>query len=543
MIAPEQPDLQAILAREFDTLPHGVVITGLDGQVITMNRAAQSLTGLSNAPDANLSILDLASGETRVALVKVISSARSGHATYDVHVRAGPDDSAVTVSAEPVTRSGVVLFLRWEFSLEGFSGCGFLDEGDWFRFLADTSHAFAGSLQVETTCQRIVGEAVPRVSDWCTIDLVEPGDQHLRRAAVAHANAQRAQSVRSVRRRYPVAEIGKHPVLSVIRSGEPFLIPEFNDELVRSMTQDEPHFEFIRGLGLRSSMIFPLTDDGVVYGALTFASSESGRLYSDDDVRLVQAYVDRASLAIVMAMAHEETVQLSRIREHFLSVASHEIRTPLAVVGGFAGLLSRKVTSGTYDPAGISVLAAELQQGVERLESLTEELLVASSLQERELPVSREEVDLVELAEHVGRRFRLMLPDKERDRIIVTGQPGLIGRWSSSLLERALSNLLGNAIKYSPDNVYIQLVVSRVDSGHVSVAVSDSGMGISEEDQSRLFEPFARGSSARRMSDGTGLGLHITRQIVEQHSGTIDVTSNPGAGSTFTITLPIMPPA
>jgi signal transduction histidine kinase len=538
------PDLQTALALAFDAQPQPVIITNVQGLVVTMNRAARLLTGREVMPDKQLTILDVADHTSRSTLQNVVSGSHSAGATRNVQIRLDTDQSLVAVNATPLSaQSHKTMLLHWELQREPFSSCGFADKKSWFQFLTDASFAFSGLMQVEQTCQRIVDEAVPRISDWCTLDFVEPGDQHLRRAAVAHLDPQRAQSVTSVRRRYPVADIGKHPVLTAIKSGEPTLIPEFSDELVRELTKDEMHFEFVRGLGLRSSMIFPLLDNEIVYGAITFASAESGRLYSDTDINLIQAYVDRASQAIVAARHHERTLQLSRIQEHYLSVASHEIRTPLAVVGGFAGLLTRQVTSGKLDLARTRMLAEELQHGIDRLEMLTEDLLVASSLQESETSVTREEVDLLELAEHVARRFTVMLPDQTRDSIVVTGPPGVTGNWSSNLLERALSNLIGNAIKYSPNEVTIRVDVTQPDSRRAQIAVSDKGMGISEEDQNHLFEPFARGTIARRMTAGTGLGLHITRQIVEQQSGSIDASSSPGEGSTFTVTLPLTPPA
>lgn len=415
-----------------------------------------------------------------------------------------------------------------------------LSAGTWHAFLSDASLRIHGSADAESTLETIASTAVPALADWCTIDLLDARDQFLRRAVVWHADREKAAEVAQMRRRYPVTRDDHHPVMSVVTDGEPVLIHSFDNANVQRMTRDDAHYQFIQSLGMRSSMIHPLAVDGNVLGAITFASAESKRLYTEADMERAAGYARHAALALSNILRYQKADEVSRIREHYLSVASHEIRTPLAVVSGFAALLIRQFETGTPDQERVETLLGELRQGVDRLESLTEDLLVASSVERERKSLEFEEVDLVELASEVIQRVRVANPDLNGN-IRLTGESEVLGHWSPSLLDRALSNLIGNAVKYSADEVDVRVAVRKTSPHNASVEVSDAGIGVSETDYDLLFMPFMRGSVARRMSDGTGLGLYITRKIVDRHGGTIDVDSTPGRGSTFTVNLPLRP--
>jgi signal transduction histidine kinase len=430
--------------------------------------------------------------------------------------------------------------LRWSLQEVHHPGDGStIERATWPRFLANASLAFSRSLFLDETVTEVVNRAVPFIADWCTVDLLGGGDHYLRRVAVASLDSRQSLSVGSLRERYPITADGEHPVVAVITTGEPVLITEFTDERLRRMTRDEEHFTFIKGLGLRSSMILPLRANGRLIGAITFASAESQRRYDKADVDRYSEYAEHAAQAISNALERERSEQVSKARAQYLSVASHELRTPLAVVGGFSNLLLKELATDTPKPERVQLLIQELQHGIERLDTLTEDLLTASSLQQADQTIDVEEVDLTDLIDHIIQSFMVATSTAGEVRLVHQGDAGIRGFWDASLLRRALSNLVSNALKYAPEGSEVTITTQRQGKKHVRINVRDKGIGISDEDLEHLFQPFVRGSAARRMSEGTGLGLHITQQIVEQHRGIIDVDSTVGEGSTFTVVLPV----
>ncbi len=242
----------------------------------------------------------------------------------------------------------------------------------------------------------------------------------------------------------------------------------------------------------------------------------------------------RAEASRVQLAAAQEAV---RVREEFLSIASHELKTPITVIKGYTQMLAARISRPGTDPKRVTQIIGELQEQARRLEMLVVDLLDGARIQQGRLDLRPEPVDLASLARRLLTRFEQMPERTNRHRLVVQGPEMVTGNWDPARLDQALTNLVSNALKYSPDGGEVCLRLRDVDSGHVEVAVSDQGIGISEEEQKKLFQPFSRGGATRSIH-GTGLGLYLTSRIVEQHGGTITVTSTPGCGSTFTIRLP-----
>jgi signal transduction histidine kinase len=160
------------------------------------------------------------------------------------------------------------------------------------------------------------------------------------------------------------------------------------------------------------------------------------------------------------------------------------------------------------------------------------------------LHLHRQAVDLVALSRQAVHELQLTSP--QHDLRVMASVPALVGQWDRRRLERVLTNLLMNAVKYSPDGGAITLTLQPEGGGSapwVQVVIEDQGLGIPAADLPHIFEPYHRGQNVRGRIGGTGLGLASVRHIVEQHGGTLAVVSTEGGGSRFTVTLPITPPA
>ena len=148
-------------------------------------------------------------------------------------------------------------------------------------FLAEVSEVLASSLDYRATLSAAARLAVPRLADWCAVDVVD-ADGHLRRLAITHVDPAKVDAVWAMSHRY--RELAEDPVPQVIRSGRPQVIPVIGDELLRRFARDDQHLEGLRAFGLRSLLIVPLTARGRTLGAITLVTAESGRHYSDADL-------------------------------------------------------------------------------------------------------------------------------------------------------------------------------------------------------------------------------------------------------------------
>jgi signal transduction histidine kinase len=180
--------------------------------------------------------------------------------------------------------------------------------------------------------------------------------------------------------------------------------------------------------------------------------------------------------------------------------------------------------------------AAIIETNSARAAALLDELLDIARLEAgQSLNLERRPTDLVQLVERVAHGYQM---GSERHRITVDGgQPELVGHWDAARLARVFDNLLGNAVKYSPEGGAIEVRVS-CDGPWAVVTVTDDGLGIPEGEQARVFDRFYRGQNVAEQVAGSGVGLAGARHIVEQHGGSISVQSQVGIGSTFTVRLP-----
>jgi signal transduction histidine kinase len=219
-----------------------------------------------------------------------------------------------------------------------------------------------------------------------------------------------------------------------------------------------------------------------------------------------------------------------RTRDEFISIASHELRTPLATLKLQLQLLPRRLAeAGLLREQPRWVETAQRQ--VLRLERLVNDLLDVTRIAAGRLELRTEQVDLSALVVAAAERFS---PDVgQGPRLEIT--PGVRGRWDPDRLDQVVANLLSNAIRHAP-GAPVSLALCAVD-GHAILTVRDGGPGIPPDRLDRIFERFERGRDPRT-AGGLGLGLYITRQIVESHGGTIRAESAPGAGATFVVRLP-----
>ena len=241
----------------------------------------------------------------------------------------------------------------------------------------------------------------------------------------------------------------------------------------------------------------------------------------------------------VLVMAEDEaaTRRVDAVRRDFVANVSHELKTPI----GAMGILAETIEAASEDPRQVTHFARRLQRESARLSELVSQIIELSRLQSSDPMLNREVVDVEEIVDEAIGRTR-EAAEARRINLVRAAVPcaRVLGdRWQ---LIDAVVNLVQNAINYSDDNARVVVAATRIpddDGENVEITVTDNGIGISQEDQERIFERFYRVDYGRsRESGGTGLGLSIVRHIALAHQGSVTVWSRPRQGSTFTLRLP-----
>jgi len=244
--------------------------------------------------------------------------------------------------------------------------------------------------------------------------------------------------------------------------------------------------------------------------------------------------VGASAIARDVTAQQYETKEALRIRDEFISVAAHELRTPLTTMFARLELVQRRLARNELDPAIVLRDLTLVRQAADRLKVLIDRLLDISRIRSGQLQVERSSIDIAPMIESVAlmisetsaRQITVLAPDPpESYRMDVDGLR----------IEEVVVNLIDNAVKYSPKDTPVDVEL-RSTPDAIRIAVRDRGPGIEIADRTRIFEPFHRSSSSG--VPGVGLGLHIAKQIVELHGGTLNVETPADGGSRFVVTIP-----
>jgi PAS domain S-box-containing protein len=546
------------LATTLQSIGDAVIATDNAGSVTFMNGVAERLTGWTDgeARGRPLSeVFQIFSELTREVVESPVSQVlREGRivglANHTLlRTRQGSeipiDDSGAPIKDESGEIYGVVLVFR-DVTLE--------KRAEKRRaFLARAMETLASSLDYRVTLTRVAELAVPELADWCTIDILEPGARVSRQLAVAHVDPAKVAFAREVGQRYPSDRDAPTGVPQVMRSGKSELHAEIPAALLEAAARDADHLRILRELKLESAMIVALRSEaGTTLGTMTFIYADSGRRYSEDDLRFAEDFARRAALALENARAateleaarvreqamRERAEQASITKDHFLATVSHELRTPLNVILGWAVILREREVTPEIQRA-LSVI----ERNARAQARLIEDVLDLSRISSGKLSLSLTSVNVGEAVRAAALALR---PAADAKGVaVVTDVDGagddalLTISADSDRLQQILWNLLTNALKFTPKAGSIAVFATRVGS-EVQIHVTDSGEGIAEGVLPHVFEPFRQAdSSTTRRHGGLGLGLSLVRQIAAAHGGTVQASSTGlGRGATFVVRLP-----
>ncbi len=528
----------------------GVMLVDGEGRTVFINPAGQKLLGTHETAipiDKHASVYHLRSEEgavlepTELPAAQALATGRSVQERTMLIARADRE-VAISMNATPLREerriTGVLVTFRdvterqrLEEELQA--------QAERAQTLADAGAFFASNIDPVWVTQAIAERVAEVLGDWAAVILKSGDSSELRVASIYHRDMASLGLAWSYIYRQPLMT-GEGIIGQVVATGFPSLTANVGGSSsgeayrVGAAASATP-------MKLASLLILPLRTRREMLGALVIAANDPDRAMTDDKLPLAEILAERAALAIENAKLYTEQVEarrkvedLSRLKDEFLSIASHELRTPVTSIKGYTQLAKSLIREGDLATSE-EYLDIALDQ-IDRMSRLILELLDVSRIETGRLEIRREPIPWSNFVRDVVHRHHTAVSDRRFhlnvacDHRVVTGD--------RDRLEQVLGNLLENAIKYSPDGSEIAVSVEDRND-HVVTAVSDHGIGIPTDELAQVFERFHRGRQVSSTNyGGLGLGLYITKQIVERHGGSIWVDSKEGAGTTFYFSLP-----
>ena len=423
----------------------------------------------------------------------------------------------------------------------------------------ETTDEQPGDQDGEQIAQRLV--ELTRSMQGCdrvAITAIEPATGVLRPVAVAGLAPEQERWWRTEMPRHRIAEYLPEELLARLRAGEVILNP-----VMRSLRAGEPP------LPPHSVLVAPLRAGDQLTGLLTYDYDRAAHTYGSDEMALAAAVAKLAALALERErlLRDRETARASVLAlgqanqrmDEFLSIASHELRTPITAAKANVQIAGRQLdtvlrglppdqgTPGTvtHGIERVRTLLERTDRQLDRQDRLVGDLLDVSRIQTGKLDIQPERVDLGVIVREAVREQRLAQPGRD---ITLTPPPGetpVIVEADADRIGQVVTNYLTNALKYSSEHAPVVVRLERDDTegvgGVARVEVRDEGPGLPLEQRARVWERFHRapGIEAQSAGVGLGLGLYISKTIVERHGGAVGVESVPGQGSTFWFTLPL----
>jgi PAS domain S-box-containing protein len=416
------------------------------------------------------------------------------------------------------------------------------------QLLSEVSKQLALALGPDTRLQLVAHLLVPDLADLCTIDIINDDGSIQPRTLVARDELQPVTLPSE--RPYFLSLNDEHPLARAIWHGETVWLPQLTDDHLQMAHHNPTNLDHLRQLGVISYIGVPLLVGRQTIGILSIFRAQGSAPYDEHDRNTAEEVARRAALAIDNARlyvaeqeARAQAETALQARDQMFRLVSHDLRGPLTTIQGYVHLLRKRLTKADLPDSERTVRSLDhIDNASRRMASLIQELLDVASLQAgKPLKLNWQPFDMVGLVCQVTEAVQAIGTAHEIH--LETSEPELPSIGDEPRLDRVFTNLLQNAVKYSPEGGEVGVTIRRTMDGErpwAIVSIRDSGIGIPPGEIDSIFEPFRRASNTADGSiSGTGLGLASARQIIEQHGGSIAVESQERAGSTFTVRLPL----
>jgi signal transduction histidine kinase len=305
-------------------------------------------------------------------------------------------------------------------------------------------------------------------------------------------------------------------------------------------TKNHPMFSqnpAVRALNIVGYLGIPvITKSGQAIGAVCVIDHKK-RAWTLEEISMLEditaSFISEIELRQAISKAENEI----KLREEFIAIASHELKNPLNGIKIQTQLVQKKLEEGIFSSEDNLKFLTRLERQTQRLELLIDDMSDAVRLNTGKLSLSRTTLNINQLIQSIVENLEGALSQAGCVTIIKSNAE-LIGYWDSPRLEQVFTNLLSNAMKYAPKSSVEIILDSNAYDRSVTITFKDNGPGISDEDQKKLFTKFGRVSDSQSIK-GLGLGLYISRQIIKEHGGSLELETKLGEGCLFKIVLPL----
>lgn len=404
------------------------------------------------------------------------------------------------------------------------------------RFLNKAGEELSATHNTSEAIDKITKFIVPEFADWFVInELRDDGYAYLLK--MAHVDPQKVVWAEKYRKEHPI-DLNDQHVGSVgwaMRTGQPVLASEITPEIIERGAKDAEQKALLEQLSINSVMIIPMQVKQKITGVVSFMSCNPLNAYDEDDFNFAKDFTNRIALTLENTRLYEEVkkdiadrIEADKKKDEFISIASHELRTPVTSLKAYTQILQMTFDEAKNEKA--ASMLAKMDNQVDKLTGLIVDLLDVTKIDKGELIFEQHEFDFNELVKEIAEEMQrtththsiqLELSPCER----IEGDKNRIGQ--------VITNFISNAIKYSPDANEV-ILSTACENNIVKLSVRDFGIGIREEEQSRIFRRFFRATSKTNYTfPGLGLGLYISAEIIKRHGGRIYFESTEGSGSTF----------
>jgi signal transduction histidine kinase len=428
-------------------------------------------------------------------------------------------------------------------------------------FLGEASTVLASSLDYHTNLMSVAKLAVKRLADWCAVDVVDE-NEGFHRVALVHRDPSRLQWARDFQARFKEKSAAPHGVAHVMRTGKAKIYTDIPDSMLIALAQDAEHFKILQELGLASAMVVPLVARDRTLGAMTFASENPAKRYTQDDLNFAEELARRAALGIDNARLYSEaqnalrevqskTAEIQRLNaeleqrvqertaqlqmmvkelEAFTYSISDDMRGPLRAIDGFSRVLMEEYPD-KMDAEGNRLLNI-IRSNARSMSELIDGLLAFSHLGRQ--PLDQADVNMEELAKSV---FDEVQSANSERRVVLELQalPPAFG--DRTMIRHVLYNLISNAFKFTRPKENAAIEIGFVTGGNQNTYyVRDNGVGFDMQYSAKLFGVFQRLHNVDEF-EGSGVGLALVQRMVLRNGGRVWAEGKVGEGATFYFSL------
>jgi signal transduction histidine kinase len=428
-------------------------------------------------------------------------------------------------------------------------------------FLAEASTVLASSLDYQTNLMSVAKLAVKRLADWCAVDVVDD-DHGFHRVALVHRDPSRMQWARDFQARFKEKAAAPHGVAHVMRTGKAKIYTDIPDSMLIALAQDAEHFKILQELGLASAMVVPLVARDRTLGAITFASENPAKRYTQEDLHFAEDLARRAALGIDNARLYsdaqnalkevqsktdeiqrlnseleervqERTAQLEMMvkeLEAFTYSISDDMRGPLRAIDGFSRVLMEEYPD-KMDTEGKRLLNI-IRSNARSMSELIDGLLAFSHLGRQ--PLDQVDIGMEELAKSVFDEVQAA----NRERPVVLELQAIPPAFADrTMVRQVFYNLISNAFKFTRPRENPVIEIGFVAGGNQNTYyVRDNGVGFDMRYSSKLFGVFQRLHNVEEF-EGSGVGLALVQRMVLRNAGRVWAEGKVGEGATFYFSL------